>query len=187
MKLYVFDVRRLRPAGRRGSWCRHHHRVLCTRRHALWLGLAERPDCVVVVVRSPYRGHCWNDSEGGFAVRWSDVPVVLTRPSAGLTIVDSWTFSRRTLDIGARSFETQGDLPLRRQRQKGAEMTFKVRIDADKCIGSGVCALVAPEVFDLNDDGTVVLLQEDFEDGDRPKVDEAAAACPAWVIETVSD
>lgn len=66
-------------------------------------------------------------------------------------------------------------------------MAFKIEIDVDKCIGSGVCALIAPQVFDLDDDGTVVLLRDHADTEEQGVVQEAAAACPAWVIRTTGE
>jgi ferredoxin len=60
---------------------------------------------------------------------------------------------------------------------------MRVEVDVPKCVGSGQCVLLAPDVFDQREeDGMVVLLDE------RPPVDlhdavrEAAVVCPAAVI-----
>jgi len=61
---------------------------------------------------------------------------------------------------------------------------MRVEIHVDRCIGSGVCALVAPEVFDQrDDDGVVVLLAESPADEHHDSVYEAEIRCPAAVIE----
>ena len=58
---------------------------------------------------------------------------------------------------------------------------MKITVDQDKCVASGQCVLVAPEVFDQRDeDGIVVLLQEETQSG---AVHEAARICPALAIE----
>jgi ferredoxin len=36
---------------------------------------------------------------------------------------------------------------------------MKVSVSADRCIGAGECLFAAPDVFDQDDDATVVLLQ----------------------------
>ncbi|GAA0985638.1 ferredoxin [Acrocarpospora macrocephala] len=60
---------------------------------------------------------------------------------------------------------------------------MRVRVDAGKCVGAGSCALVAPDVFDQDDDdGTVILLHEAVPAGHEDQVREAAAICPAGVI-----
>lgn len=57
-----------------------------------------------------------------------------------------------------------------------------VKVDRGKCIGAGNC-LVAPEVFDQDDDdGLVVLLSENATEQQLPDVREAARLCPAEAI-----
>ena len=58
---------------------------------------------------------------------------------------------------------------------------MKITVDQDKCVASGQCVLVAPDVFDQRDeDGIVVLLREEAQTG---TVHEAARICPALAIE----
>lgn len=62
-------------------------------------------------------------------------------------------------------------------------MGLHVVVDQEKCCGAGQCAMVAPEVFDQNDDdGTVVLLEADPGEDQRGLVNEAAQVCPAAAI-----
>jgi ferredoxin len=59
-----------------------------------------------------------------------------------------------------------------------------VTIDEAKCIGAGQCVLAAPMVFDQReDDGVVILLNEDPPETEGAEVRDAAALCPAAVIE----
>ncbi len=61
---------------------------------------------------------------------------------------------------------------------------MKVITDRDKCIGAGQCVLIAPQVFDQSeDDGTVLLLQEDPPAGTHTAIHQAAAVCPGMAIE----
>jgi ferredoxin len=58
-----------------------------------------------------------------------------------------------------------------------------VNVDADICIGSGQCVLIAPDVFDQDDEeGTVIVLTDVIAAGGEQRVREAAASCPARVI-----
>ncbi|MEU8981724.1 ferredoxin [Streptomyces sp. NPDC048309] len=59
---------------------------------------------------------------------------------------------------------------------------MKISIDADKCCGAGQCVLVAPETFDQDDDGIVILLDPAPSDELREAVEDAIAICPANVI-----
>jgi ferredoxin len=59
---------------------------------------------------------------------------------------------------------------------------MNVKIDRDLCIGSGECVLAAPEVFDQDDDGLVVLVADPPPSGHDDAVRSAAHACPARVI-----
>lgn len=54
--------------------------------------------------------------------------------------------------------------------------------DRGACVGAGQCALVAPEVFDQDDDGIVVLLQADPEGPNLVAATKAARLCPARAI-----
>ncbi|MFS8201443.1 ferredoxin [Streptomyces sp. CWNU-52B] len=59
-----------------------------------------------------------------------------------------------------------------------------ITVDEEKCCGAGQCVLAAPEVFDQRDeDGIVVLLEPEPPAGLHAAVREAAAICPASVIE----
>ncbi|MBS1695939.1 MAG: ferredoxin [Actinobacteria bacterium] len=57
-------------------------------------------------------------------------------------------------------------------------MTIKVTADYSACQGYGNCVTGAVDVFDIDDDGTVVLLKAEIPDADRGRVEEAARSCP---------
>lgn len=59
---------------------------------------------------------------------------------------------------------------------------MRVTVDKDLCIGAGQCVVAAPDVFDQDDDGIVVLLTDSPTEGDREAVKEAEQMCPARVI-----
>ena len=60
---------------------------------------------------------------------------------------------------------------------------MKVSVEADKCVAVGKCAVLAPAVFDQREeDGVVVLLRNDVENGLEPAVRKAAKLCPARAI-----
>jgi ferredoxin len=55
-----------------------------------------------------------------------------------------------------------------------------VKIDWDRCMGSGNCVFWAPETFDLSDDGHAVVLDATATDEERLRV--AAQGCPVGAI-----
>jgi ferredoxin len=57
-----------------------------------------------------------------------------------------------------------------------------VVVQRDACVGAGQCALVAPDVFDQDDDGLVLLLQSDPSGTDLDAATKAARLCPARAI-----
>ena len=63
---------------------------------------------------------------------------------------------------------------------------MRVGVDAPKCISSGQCVLVAPDVFDQREeDGVVVLLNETPPSELHDAVRESAMICPAGAIRLV--
>ncbi|MFF4359297.1 ferredoxin [Streptomyces sp. NPDC001604] len=58
-----------------------------------------------------------------------------------------------------------------------------LRIDRERCIGAGMCALTAPEVFDQDpDDGRVLLLHTEPTTAHRAAARMAAGVCPSGAI-----
>jgi ferredoxin len=63
---------------------------------------------------------------------------------------------------------------------------MRIQVDRDRCRGAGQCALTAPELFDQSDDdGTVVVLNEEPPADLQEKARRAAALCPNSVIRLV--
>ncbi|MER5530641.1 ferredoxin [Streptomyces sp. NPDC002677] len=61
-----------------------------------------------------------------------------------------------------------------------------VELDEPKCVASGQCVLVAPEVFDQRDeDGIAFVLDEKPAEEILDDVREAVAVCPAAAIRLV--
>ena len=59
---------------------------------------------------------------------------------------------------------------------------MKVSVNFDMCVSTGSCTRVAPEVFELRDDGYLYVLQEEPGEELRAKVEEAARRCPKQAI-----
>ncbi|MEZ0365830.1 MULTISPECIES: ferredoxin [Mycobacterium] len=58
----------------------------------------------------------------------------------------------------------------------------KVSIDSAKCQGHGRCELIAPEHFEVGDDGYAHVLREDVAEDDLVDVREAVQSCPESAI-----
>ena len=52
-------------------------------------------------------------------------------------------------------------------------------VDKDLCIGCGLCPSIAPEVFEMEDDGKAVAIVAETSD---PAAQEAADSCPVAAI-----
>lgn len=62
-------------------------------------------------------------------------------------------------------------------------MSFRVVLDLNTCQGYANCVMVAPEVFDINEEtGQAVLLQEHPDDSQRAAAEEAVRQCPTESI-----
>lgn len=55
---------------------------------------------------------------------------------------------------------------------------MKARVDQELCIGCGLCASMAPEAFEMNDDGKAIALDVEADDA----VQEAVDSCPVSAI-----
>jgi ferredoxin len=62
---------------------------------------------------------------------------------------------------------------------------MKVRADRDLCIGAGLCVMSAETVFDQDDDGIVVVLDETPPDGAGTR--DAVRSCPSGAIAIVEE
>ncbi|WP_406864256.1 ferredoxin [Streptomyces sp. HUAS MG47] len=59
---------------------------------------------------------------------------------------------------------------------------LELSVDRDRCQGAGMCALTAPEVFDQDDDGLVLLLTAAPAPAHRQSARLAAGLCPAAAV-----
>ena len=60
-----------------------------------------------------------------------------------------------------------------------------VTVDFDRCTGLGICESLAPDFFEVNDAGDLVLLKEDISDDELQEVEEAVAGCPTEALRIV--
>lgn len=59
---------------------------------------------------------------------------------------------------------------------------MRVTVDLNLCQDHGQCAIAAPKVFRMNDDGKLEYVS-DVDDSYRDEVEEAADVCPVQAIE----
>ena len=59
---------------------------------------------------------------------------------------------------------------------------MRVVVDFDVCQSNALCMSVAPEVFEVRDDGFLYILNETPDESLRARVDEAVRLCPTQAI-----
>ncbi|MEE4024002.1 ferredoxin [Gordonia sp. PKS22-38] len=64
---------------------------------------------------------------------------------------------------------------------------MKAHVDRRRCQSAALCVSVAPDVFDLGDDGVAVSLHDELPDDLVGDADEAVAACPAAALALSAD
>jgi ferredoxin len=55
-------------------------------------------------------------------------------------------------------------------------------VDRDRCVGSGTCEALAPDVFEVGDDGVLVVLRPEPGEEQLPGVRDAVQACPTRAL-----
>jgi ferredoxin len=59
---------------------------------------------------------------------------------------------------------------------------MKITVDVPRCVGHARCAAVAPEVYEVNDDGFNVTAEKDVDASLRAAAIRGMRACPERVI-----
>jgi ferredoxin len=62
----------------------------------------------------------------------------------------------------------------------------RIRADRERCVGAALCASLVPAVFDVDDEGKVVVLVEGPGEDLRAQAQAAVDACPSFALE-ISD
>lgn len=63
---------------------------------------------------------------------------------------------------------------------------MRISVDTDRCVGAGQCVLSAPDVFDQDDMGIVLVLAEPADEPAWEAARQAGVICPSQAI-TVSE
>ncbi len=64
---------------------------------------------------------------------------------------------------------------------------MRIEADRDVCIGAGMCVMSAPEVFDQDDDGIVVVLAAEVTTEHAGAAARAVASCPSGALRRIDD
>lgn len=59
---------------------------------------------------------------------------------------------------------------------------MKAVVNKDVCIGCGLCPSICPEVFNMDDDGLAVAIEEELDDDIIDSAKEAEESCPVDAI-----
>jgi ferredoxin len=59
---------------------------------------------------------------------------------------------------------------------------MRVKVDGEKCQGTGYCTMVSPEVFELGEDGLATVLPSEVDESQRELMLEAQNTCPTQAI-----
>lgn len=64
---------------------------------------------------------------------------------------------------------------------------MKVKVNKDICIGCGACQAIAPNVFEIEDDGLAVAKDIQIPEEEKEDVVDALEGCPTSAIEEVQE
>lgn len=59
---------------------------------------------------------------------------------------------------------------------------MKIIVDRAKCTGLGLCESIAPDLFEVDDSGDLILLQEEITETQRSDMDAAVSGCPTAAL-----
>ncbi len=59
---------------------------------------------------------------------------------------------------------------------------MRILLDQAKCSSLGMCEAVAPEFFEVGDDGALAVLQPEAPEDQRLLLEDAVAACPTGAL-----
>lgn len=64
---------------------------------------------------------------------------------------------------------------------------MRIEVDLGLCRSYGLCTGIAPDVFELSEDGVLQVLREDVAEARRAELEEAELMCPTQAIRLSDD
>ena len=64
---------------------------------------------------------------------------------------------------------------------------MRIVVDFDKCTGLGMCEAEAPDLFEVLDDGSLIVLNETPTEEQRAAAEAAVESCPTEALSIVED
>ena len=59
---------------------------------------------------------------------------------------------------------------------------MRLEVDVDKCTGHGICESIADDVFEVQDDGLLIIDHDKAVSGDRDRLQQAVIQCPTAAL-----
>jgi ferredoxin len=64
---------------------------------------------------------------------------------------------------------------------------MRIAVDRARCTSLGICESLAPEFYEVDDEGALQVLRSDVPVDQRAAVEQAAAGCPTAALSVVED
>ena len=64
-------------------------------------------------------------------------------------------------------------------------MTASVQVDRSLCASTGTCEMIAPDLFEISDDGDLIVLADPVPDDQVDAARKAARECPTRALKIV--
>jgi ferredoxin len=61
----------------------------------------------------------------------------------------------------------------------------KIEVDRDKCTSLGNCEALAPDFFEVGDEGDLLVLRNEVEESERVIAEQAVAGCPTAALRLI--
>ena len=59
---------------------------------------------------------------------------------------------------------------------------MRLEVDVDTCTGHGICESIADDVFEVQDDGLLIINHDKAAKSDRDRLQQAVIQCPAAAL-----